>query len=118
MDKFTKIMPGYVRQYFERGPGGKFVCVSQDFVADDGGESEFIDADGFIDPPDYEYQSYDMVVARDTAGDDIDAAKDENEKHNKPCPHTPGIMCVQHPMEDCGCDYCGECKNGPGISNW
>ncbi len=37
-------------------------------------------------------------------------ANEENEKHNKPCPYNPSVMCVQMPMDevadDCCCDDC------------
>lgn len=61
MDNFTKISPGYVRQSFEKQSDGKFVCVSQEFIFVDC--VEYVDDfDEPIDPPDYEYQSYDMIV--------------------------------------------------------
>lgn len=34
----------------------------------------------------------------------------ENEKHNKPCPYNPKVMCVQYPDDSCGCDPCQECE--------
>ncbi len=59
MGKFTKVTTGFVKQYFEPGPSGEFVCVGQEFIAGD--QVEYVDAmNDPIVPPDYEYQSYDM----------------------------------------------------------
>lgn len=64
MDSFIKRTTGDVIQKFERNSSGKFVCVSQEFFCSD--LCEYVDDNGdLIDPPDYEYQSYDMVVEND-----------------------------------------------------
>ena len=61
MDSFTKIITGYVKQHFEFGIDGKFICVSQEFIAGD--DCSYVDdSDIWIVPPDYVYQSYTMTV--------------------------------------------------------
>ena len=61
MDKFNKITVGFVIQTFEKNAEGKFVCSTQEFVAGD--QVDYEDLDGNpIDPPDYEYQPYNMTL--------------------------------------------------------
>lgn len=61
MDKFTKITVGFVAQAFEKNDKGKFVCTNQEFIAGD--QCDYEDAKGNpIDPPDYEYQPYNMTL--------------------------------------------------------
>ena len=125
MNSFVKLVPGFVRQSFETGPDGKFRCVGQEFVLEDGICLYENAQEQSIDPPEYEYCPYDMIVDMGkTVRSAIAAAKymvireqavDENERHSKPCPHTPGIKCVQMPEEDCDCNYCMECINGPKL---
>lgn len=63
MDKFTKITIGFVAQTFEKSDNSKFVCTNQEFIAGD--QYEYEDAEGNpIDPPDYEYQSYNMTLRK------------------------------------------------------
>lgn len=59
MNNFTKIVTGWVRQYFEPNEDGTFVCTGQEFKAgdlceyeDDGGQP--------IDIQMHQYQPYDM----------------------------------------------------------
>jgi len=48
-------------QAFERNAEGKFVCTKQEFVAGD--QCDYEDAEGNpIEPPDYEYQPYNMTL--------------------------------------------------------
>ena len=66
MDKFTKITTGFVAQTFEKDDKGRFVCTHQEFIA--GGQCDYEDAYGNpVEPPDYEYQSYDMTLTNETA---------------------------------------------------
>ena len=61
MDKFTKITVGFVAQTFEKNDKGRFVCTRQEFIAGD--QCDYEDAEGNpIDPPDYEYQPYNMTL--------------------------------------------------------
>lgn len=63
MDKFNKITVGFVVQAFEKNDKGEFVCTRQEFVAGD--QCDYEDAEGNpIDPPDYEYQPYNMILER------------------------------------------------------
>ena len=60
MDNFTKIVTGWVRQYFEPNKNGTFVCTGQEFLAGD--LCEYADDGGhLISPQIHQYQSYDMV---------------------------------------------------------
>jgi len=62
MDKFNKITVGFVVQTFEKNNKGKFVCTKQEFIAGD--QCDYEDAEGNpIDPPDHEYQPYDMTLS-------------------------------------------------------
>ena len=61
MDKFTKITVGFVAQTFKKNDKGRFVCTRQEFIAGD--QCDYEDAQGNpIDPPDYEYQPYNMTL--------------------------------------------------------
>ncbi len=63
MDKFTKITVGFVAQTFEKNDKGEFVCTRQEFIAGD--QCDYEDAQGNpIDPPDHEYQPYNMTLER------------------------------------------------------
>jgi len=61
MDKFTKITIGFIAQTFEKNDKGQFVCTRQEFIAGD--QCDYEDAEGnTIEPPDYEYQPYNMTL--------------------------------------------------------
>jgi hypothetical protein len=61
MNKFTKITVGFVVQTFEKNDRGRFICTHQEFIAGD--ECEYEDEKGDpIEPPDYEYQPYNMTL--------------------------------------------------------
>ncbi len=61
MDKFNKITTGFVVQSFEKNNKGKFVCVSQEFIAGD--QVDYENEEGKpIEKPDYKYQSYNMTL--------------------------------------------------------
>ena len=61
MDKFNKITIGFVVQAFKKNAEGKFVCTHQEFIAGD--QCDYEDVQGnLIDPPDYEYQPYNMTL--------------------------------------------------------
>ena len=60
MDNFIKITTGWVQQYFEKDKDGKFICTGQEFEAGDLVQYEN-DGGDVIDPPQYEYQSFNMV---------------------------------------------------------
>lgn len=58
---FTKITVGFVAQTFKKNPEGKFVCTAQEFIAGD--QCDYEDAEGKpTEPPDYEYQPYNMTL--------------------------------------------------------
>ena len=61
MDNFIKVTTGHVMQYYEKNQDGIFVCTGQDFTSDDDPCEYVDDGDCPIDPPEYEYQAYDMV---------------------------------------------------------
>ena len=59
--EFNKITVGFVSQKFRRQDDGRFICTWQDFIAGD--QCDYEDAkDNPIEPPDYEYQSYNMTL--------------------------------------------------------
>ena len=60
MDKFTKTTVGFVAQTFKKDEEGRFVCTHQEFIAGD--QCDYEDAEGPIEPPDYEYQPYSMTL--------------------------------------------------------
>lgn len=61
MDKFSKITVGFVVQSFQKNTDGKFVCVSQEFIAGD--QVDYEDADGNpVEKPDYKYQPFNMSL--------------------------------------------------------
>ena len=61
MDKFSKITVGFVVQSFEKDTDGKFVCVSQEFIAGD--QVDYEDMSGNpVDKPAYKYQPYNMTL--------------------------------------------------------
>jgi hypothetical protein len=65
-DRFTKTTVGFVAQTFEKNDTGRVVCTHQEFIAGD--QSDYEDAHGNpIEPPDYEYQPYNMTLRAETA---------------------------------------------------
>jgi len=61
--KFNKITTGFVIQTFQENAEGKFVCTEQEFIAGD--QCDYEDAEGNpVDPPDYEYQPYNMTLGK------------------------------------------------------
>jgi len=61
MERFAKITVGFVTQTFEKNDKGWFVCTAQEFIAGD--QCDYEDAEGNpIEPPDYEYQPYNMTL--------------------------------------------------------
>jgi len=65
MDKFTKITVGFVTQTFEKDSKGRFVCTHQEFIAGD--QCDYEDVEGNpIEPPDHEYQPYNMTLRNET----------------------------------------------------
>ena len=72
MERFTKITVGFVTQTFEKKAEGKFVCTAQEFIAGD--QCDYEDAEGNpIEPPDYEYQPYNMTLESKGVGEAIEA---------------------------------------------
>jgi len=66
MDKFTKITVGFVTQTFEKDDKGRFICTKQEFVAGD--QVDYEDGQGnSIEPPDYEYQPYNMTLKNEAS---------------------------------------------------
>jgi hypothetical protein len=73
MEKFTKITTGFVTQTYERDDQGRCICTHQEFIAGD--QCDFEDVEGNpIDPPDHEYQPYNMVLRAQTPNEIIQAA--------------------------------------------
>ena len=65
-DRFTKTTIGFVVQTFEENDNGRFACTHQEFIAGD--QCDYEDAKGNpIEPPDYEYQPYDMTLRVEAA---------------------------------------------------
>ena len=72
MERFTKITVGFVTQTFEKNDKGRFVCAAQEFIAGD--QCDYEDAEGNpIEPPDYEYQPYNMTLESKGVGEAIEA---------------------------------------------
>jgi hypothetical protein len=73
MNKFTKTTVGFVTQTYQKGHKGRFVCTHQEFIAGD--QCDYEDAEGNpIEPPDYEYQPYNMTL-RSKATEETTEAK-------------------------------------------
>jgi hypothetical protein len=71
MDKFTKITVGFVTQTFEKNDKGRFICTRQEFIAGD--QCDYEDSRGNpIDPPDYEYQPYNMILTNEASGETME----------------------------------------------
>lgn len=72
MERFTKITVGFVAQAFEKNDKGRFVCTAQEFIAGD--QCDYEDTEGNpIEPPDYEYQPYNMTLESKGVGEAIEA---------------------------------------------
>jgi len=68
MEKFTKITVGFVAQTFKKDPKGRFICTHQEFIAGD--QCDYEDAEGNpIEPPEHEYQPYNMTLRNETEQD-------------------------------------------------
>jgi len=63
MDRFTKVTVGFVTQTFEKNDEGRFVCTHQEFIAGDQCDYEDPESNP-IEPPDHEYQPYNMTLER------------------------------------------------------
>jgi hypothetical protein len=60
-DLFTKTTVGFVIQTFRKNSKGRYICTHQEFIAGD--QCDYEDIRGnTIEPPDYEYQPYNMVL--------------------------------------------------------
>jgi hypothetical protein len=72
MEEFTKITVGFVTQAFKKEDKGKFVCTHQEFIAGD--QCDYEDAEGNpIEPPDHEYQPYNMTLRNETQQEILEA---------------------------------------------
>jgi hypothetical protein len=72
MDKFTKITVGFVAQTFKKNDEGEYVCTHQEFIAGD--QCDYEDAQGNpIEPPDYEYQPYNMTSGSEATEETMEA---------------------------------------------
>jgi hypothetical protein len=72
MDKFTKTTVGFVTQTFKKNGKGRFVCTHQEFIAGD--QCDYEDAEGNpIEPPDHEYQPYNMTLRNKTPKETMEA---------------------------------------------
>jgi len=72
-DLFTKTMVGFVIQTFRKNSKGRYICTHQEFIAGD--QCDYEDVQGNpIEPPDYEYQPYNMVLRTRTPSETVQAA--------------------------------------------
>ena len=72
-DLFTKTTVGFVVQTFRKNSQGRYVCTHQEFIAGD--QCDYEDVQGNpIEPPEYEYQPYNMVLRAGTPNETIQAA--------------------------------------------
>lgn len=72
MEEFTKITVGFITQAFEKDDEGRFVCTHQEFIASD--QCDYEDVDGnSIDPPEHEYQPYNMTLRNETQQEMLEA---------------------------------------------
>lgn len=70
MDNFVKITTGYVKQYYELNEDGVFMCTVQEFKAID--IIDYVDdSKKPIKPPEYKYQSFDMVQPKSTQQENL-----------------------------------------------
>jgi len=73
-DLFTKTTVGFVIQTFRKNSNNQFVCTHQEFIAGDQRDYEDIQGNT-IEPPDYEYQPYNMVLRTRTPNATIQAER-------------------------------------------
>ena len=72
-DLFTKTTVGFVVQTFRENSKGQYICTHQEFIAGD--QCDYEDVQGnAIEPPEYEYQPYIMVLRTRTPNEAIQAA--------------------------------------------
>jgi len=72
-DLFTKTTVGFVIQTFRKNSQGRYICTHQEFIAGD--QCDYEDVQGnTIEPPDYEYQPYIMVLRTRTPNEMVQAA--------------------------------------------
>ena len=72
-DLFTKTTVGFVVQTFRKNSQGRFVCTHQEFIAGD--QCDYEDVQGnVIEPPDYEYQPYNMILRTAAQSETKDSA--------------------------------------------
>ena len=72
-DLFTKTTVGFVIQTFRKNSQGLYICTHQEFIAGD--QCDYEDVQGnTIEPPEYEYQPYIMVLRTRTQNEAIQAA--------------------------------------------
>ena len=71
-DLFTKTTVGFVVQTFRKNSQGRYICTHQEFIAGD--QCDYEDVQGNpIEPPEYEYQPYNMVLRTRTPNEIIQA---------------------------------------------
>ena len=72
-DMFTKTTVGFVVQTFRKNSKGRYVCSHQEFIAGD--QCDYEDVQGnAIEPPDCEYQPYNMVLRARSPNETVQAA--------------------------------------------
>jgi len=72
-DLFAKTTVGFVVQTFRKSSRGRYICTHQEFIAGD--QCDYEDVQGNpIEPPEYEYQPYIMVLRTRTPNEAIQAA--------------------------------------------
>jgi len=71
-DMFTKTTVGFVVQTFRKNSKGRYVCSDQEFIAGD--QCDYEDVQGnAIEPPEYEYQPYNMTLRTTAQSETRDA---------------------------------------------
>ena len=72
-DLFTKTTVGFVIQTFRKSSKDRYICTHQEFIAGD--QCDYEDVQGNpIEPPEYDYQPYIMVLRTRTPNEAIQAA--------------------------------------------
>ena len=64
IDTFVKITVGFIHQTFKKNADGKFACTEQAFIAGDECNYEDLAGEPLPNVPEYLYQPYEMVSAR------------------------------------------------------